>query len=75
MQLCELEPGTVARINGICMKNHKLHQRLIDLGIVENVDIQLLAKAPFCGPVAMHVKNQSISIRHCDAACIYVDMI
>lgn len=74
MQLCDLQPGSIATITQIKLQNPFLERRMQDIGVFENVKVELLAKAPFCGPIAICVKNQSVTIRHCDAACIEVDL-
>lgn len=75
MLLCDLQPGIKARVTRIQLQDNLLERRLVDLGVVENVTVQILAKAPFNGPIALCAKNQSFSIRQSDASCIIVDLL
>ncbi|MFN9037469.1 MAG: ferrous iron transport protein A, partial [Planctomyces sp.] len=46
--------------------------RLMEHVFVPGADVQVLRRAPFCGPVHYRVQGVSLTMRPEDARCVYV---
>ena len=44
-----------------------LQSRLVEMGILSGVEIRLIKKAPFKGPIAFKIRGYEVSLRHGDA--------
>ena len=44
-----------------------LQSRLVEMGILPGVEIRLIKKAPFKGPIAFKIRGYEVSLRHGDA--------
>jgi ferrous iron transport protein A len=71
-QLTPGQPATIADINRDGC-DATTWQRLHEMGFDEGVDVELLHRAPFGGPVAIRVGNMTIALRPAEAALITVD--
>ena len=70
-QLHQLLPGESAQI----MSFHKdltLQSRLVEMGILPGVEIRLLKKGPFNGPIEIKVRCYELALRYKDAMQINV---
>ena len=70
-QLHELLPGESAQIISF-HKDLTLQSRLVEMGILPGVDIRLLKKGPFNGPIEIKVRSYEVAIRYKDAMKINV---
>lgn len=61
MRLDTLETGRKARVINI-NKGAGAEQRLLEMGIVPGVEVELLAKHPFRGPVIVKLNNSRIAL-------------
>ena len=75
IQIDQLTPGRPATIFGIDRKacDATTWQRLHEMGFDEGVDVELLHRAAFGGPIAIRVGNMTIALRPAEAALIIVD--
>ena len=70
-QLHELLPGESAQIISF-HKDLTLQSRLVEMGILPGVEIRLLKKGPFNGPIEIKVRSYEVAIRYKDAMKINV---
>jgi len=70
----DLLPGQT----GIVRKVHAddvIRQRLMDLGIIEGVQIQMVRAAPFGDPIQIMVLNTHIALRRNEARTLVIDIV
>ena len=70
-QLHELLPGESAHIISF-HKDLMLQSRLVEMGILPGVEIRLMKKGPFNGPIEIKVRSYEVAIRYKDAMKINV---
>ena len=73
-QLHQLLPGESAQIISF-HKDLTLQSRLVEMGILPGVEIRLLKKGPFNGPIEIKVRCYEVAIRYNDAMQINVSLI
>ncbi len=72
--LCDTAPGNKCRIIEVISKGKK-RNRLLDLGLIKNNEIDVLYSSPFGNPVAYYVQGAVIALRREDACEITVEII
>ena len=70
-QLHQLLPGESAQIISF-HKDLILQSRLVEMGILPGVEIRLLKKGPFNGPIEIKVRCYEVALRYEDAMKINV---
>jgi len=70
-QLNQLVPGESAQIISF-HKDLTLQSRLVEMGILPGVEIRLLKKGPFNGPIEIKVRFYEVALRYKDAMQINV---
>ena len=71
--LYELEPdliGNIAKLDS----NYDSKLRLAEMGVMPGVDIRMIKKSPFGGPVQVKIKNYYLTLRKEDALLIYLNI-
>ena len=72
--LLNLSPGQKGVINA-----HRsvgaVRQRLLDLGLVPQMEIEFVRYAPLGDPIEIRVKGYSLSLRKEEAVCITVEVV
>jgi len=53
-----------------CFKDEEMSLKLMEMGCLPGVEIQMGCKAPFKGPVCIHVSGYNLSLRVDEAATI-----
>ncbi len=71
--LTSLRKGDSARIKSI--SNGESSLRLMEMGLVPGVKLQLMAVSPFGDPIAIKLDDYSLSLRLNDACQIIVEKI
>ena len=69
--LYELEPdliGTIAKLDS----NYDSKLRLAEMGVMPGVNIRMIKKSPFGGPVQVKINNYYLTLRKEDALFIYL---
>ena len=69
--LYELEPdliGTIIKLDNA----HNSKLRLAEMGVMPGVDIRMIKKSPFGGPVQVKINNYYLTLRKEDALLIYL---
>ena len=67
-RLSELRTGARARIHSF--EKNDVFLKLMEMGCLPGVEIQMGCKAPFKGPVCIHVSGYNLSLRVDEAATI-----
>ena len=71
MTLGELRPGEKAKVVSIGTTG-VMRQRILDMGVTPNVQVQLIKIAPLGDPVEITVRGYQLSLRKSEAALIQV---
>ena len=69
--LYQLENNSIGTIKKI-ITNHHLKGRLAELGFMPDMDVRMIKKSPFSGPVQIKINNYYLSLRKEDAILIYL---
>ena len=72
MSLDEIRPGERCRIKRI-MASGLLGQRLLDMGFIPGVEIEVIRNAPLIDPVEIRLGEYQVSIRHEEARYVEVE--
>ena len=70
--LYELEPdlmGTIAKLDS----SYDSKLRLAEMGVMPGIDIRMIKKSPFGGPVQVKINNYYLTLRKEDALLIYLN--
>jgi ferrous iron transport protein A len=74
MTLDEMQQGQRARIDSLIGDDTVL-QRLMEMGLLENEEIEVLAFAPFGDPLEIRLRDYRLSLRRTEAARIRVTLL
>lgn len=71
-RLSDIEPGQKVRIKELTSKG-SMRRRLLDIGLVENTEVECLGKSPMGDPKAYLIRGAVIAIRSedCQGILIY----
>ena len=69
--LPSLSPGETAVIQTF-NTDLNLQSRLVEMGILHGVEIRLIKKAPFKGPIEFKIRGYEVSLRYRDAEQVLV---
>lgn len=72
MTLDEIRPGGKCRIIGTNATG-PLGQRLLDMGFIPGVQIEVIRNAPFVDPMEIRLEEYQVSIRHDEARYVEVE--
>ena len=70
--LYELEPdlmGTIAKLDS----SYDSKLRLAEMGVMPGIDIRMIKKSPFGGPIQVKINNYYLTLRKQDALLIYLN--
>ncbi|MCC8025456.1 MAG: ferrous iron transport protein A [Clostridium sp.] len=70
-RLSDIEPGQKARIKELT-SNGSMRRRLLDIGLVENTEVECLGRSPMGDPKAYLIRGAVIAIRSEDCQGILV---
>ncbi len=71
MTLGELRPGDKAKVISIGSTG-AMRQRILDMGVTPNVQVQLIKIAPLGDPIEITVRGYQLSLRKSEAELIQV---
>jgi ferrous iron transport protein A len=69
-QMAAGQKGVIAKVNA----NGELGRRIRDMGMVPGTPIQVKGRAPLKDPVAVRVRNFTLSLRNNEADFIHVEV-
>lgn len=72
IRLDEVKPGTVAVVEGVRGEG-AVRRRILDMGILKGVRIQVIKVAPLGDPIEVKLRNYSLSLRKSEAEWIDVE--
>lgn len=72
--LQDLKPGERARVERI-EGGGALRRRMMDMGIVPGVELEVVRCAPFGGPLQIRLKGYYLAMRRGECAKIMVNMV
>jgi ferrous iron transport protein A len=72
--LAQLEPGKRGRIVALA-GDDVMVQRLMEMGMLEGDDVEVLAVAPLGGPIEVRLGDYRLSLRRSEAARIEIQML
>ena len=70
--LYELEQNLIGTINKLD-SSYDSKLRLAEMGVMPGVDIRMIKKSPFGGPVQVKINNYYLTLRKEDALLIYLN--
>ena len=70
--LPSLSPGETAVIQTF-NTGLNLQSSLVEMGILHGVEIRLIKKAPFKGPIEFKIRGYEVSLRYVDAEQVLVE--
>ena len=73
MTLDQLKPGQMARVRKVGGQG-AVRRRLMDMGVVSGVQIELLKTAPLGDPLEYRLRGYHLSLRKAEAQAIEIDM-
>ncbi|HMF16401.1 MAG TPA: FeoA family protein [Gemmataceae bacterium] len=74
MTLDQLLPGQRARVEAIPGEDY-LVQRLLEMGLLEGEEIEVLGFAPFGDPIEIRLRDYRLSLRRSEAARVAVQTL
>ena len=74
MTLDQLEQGQRARIDSL-IGDDVILQRLMEMGLLEDEEIEMLAFAPFGDPLEVRLRDYRLSLRRTEAARVRVTLL
>jgi ferrous iron transport protein A len=69
--LDQLKPGERARVQSL-VGDDGITQRLMEMGLVEDEEVEVIGFAPFGDPIEIRLQNYRLSLRRGEAARILV---
>lgn len=73
--LAQLKPTQKGIITGYGNATGPLVQRLLQLGLLEGVEVEVVRRAPGGDPVEYRLLGYSLSLRRAEAANVIVDLL
>ena len=71
--LADLPESTAVRVRSVTGRG-LLRERLVELGFVTGVVVEVLRRAAFGGPLQVRVRGGTIALRRDEAACVELDL-
>ncbi len=72
--LRKLQVGQKARIVSIGAQG-ELGRRIRDMGLVPGSEVEIVGRAPLKDPVALRIKDFTLTLRNNEADCISVELV
>lgn len=72
--LADLAPGQRGSITGYA-QDDAFTLRLMQLGLIEGADVEMLRCAPTGDPIEVRVMGYALSLRRNEAALVHVDLL
>jgi ferrous iron transport protein A len=74
MTLDQMQEGQRARIDSL-RGDDMIVQRLMEMGLLEDTEIEVLGFAPFGDPIEIRLQDYRLSLRRNEAARIHVTLL
>lgn len=73
--LNDLAPGVKARVVKMEVEDRLIKRRLLDMGVVPGVEVEIERIAPLGDPIEICIKGYHLSLRRSEAAAVMVEML
>jgi ferrous iron transport protein A len=73
LTLDDLKPGQRARVTGV-VAHGPLLQRLMQLGVLEGTDVELVRRAPTGDPIEFKLLGYALSLRRAEARQVEIEV-
>lgn len=73
MTLAQVKEGNKVIIKDLSKAENLIKRRLLDLGIFEGIEVNVLSKMPFGGPIMIESNGNRIAMRKADMNKIEVE--
>lgn len=74
LHLDQIRPGERAIVKELCTTG-EMRRRLLDIGLIENTDVECLGRSPSGDPSAFLIRGAVIAIRSEDCAGILISAL
>lgn len=74
MKLTAMKPGQKARVKSV-NKGNKAERKIFEMGIMPGVEIELLSRHPFKGPMLINVGQMQIALGQGVAEAVEVEIL
>jgi Fe2+ transport system protein FeoA len=74
-KLNELRPGQRARVVSVRNDNNTIYQRLLEMGLFDGVEVDLVRYAPLGDPLEITLHGYNLSLRKAEAAMVDVEVL
>ncbi|MEI6233126.1 MAG: FeoA family protein [Planctomycetota bacterium] len=75
MTLDQLKPGQRATVETVRGEGSAVYQRLMEMGVFDGADIEVVRFAPLGDPMEVHVQGYNLSVRKIDAKHVEVRIL
>ncbi|NLB61256.1 MAG: ferrous iron transport protein A [Clostridiales bacterium] len=72
MYLCELSPGQKAIVKAL-FSTGSIRRRLLDIGLIENTEVECVGRSPLGDPCAYLIRGAVIALRSEDSGNILIE--
>jgi ferrous iron transport protein A len=69
-----LRPGQRATVTTISGEGSAVYQRLMEMGVFEGVELEVVRFAPLGDPMELKVQGYNLSLRKSEASCVKVEV-
>lgn len=73
LSLNDIEPGQKARVKSL-LSNGSIRRRLLDIGLIEDTEVECLGRSPSGDPSAFLIRGAVIAIRSEDCSNILLQV-
>jgi Fe2+ transport system protein FeoA len=72
--LNQLQAGQRAVVKQITGEGSAVYQRLMEMGVYDGVEVEVIRYAPLGDPMEVRVHGYNLSLRKTEAACVQVEV-
>jgi Fe2+ transport system protein FeoA len=72
--LARLRPGQRGRIHRVAGEGSGLYQRLLEIGLLDGVEVEMIRSAPLGDPLQIRIRGAFYSLRKSEAAHVHVEV-
>lgn len=72
--LDQLKPGQRARVRAVRESEGTIYQRLLEMGLFEGADVEVVRFAPLGDPMEITLHGYNLSVRKSEAKCVDVEV-
>lgn len=73
--LSQLRPGQRARVISVRNENNTIYQRLLEMGLFDGVEVNVVRYAPLGDPLEITLHGYNLSLRKAEASMVDVEVL